>query len=917
MTLGAQAVERPEIDPRFGTRVERRHVIAFRSGQGGQTAAVVAIVAAVALGVAALPHVALPRLAILSPVAYFIAFLSDVATAAMLLATWRSSPSLRSRIGLALIFLSSAGLLFATILMVPLLPSVPALVEAPPQSGVWLFLLWHAAIALGAFTYAALRINDRAPSRRFVIGAVAVAASVVSAILIVAIGFSDRLPTLVVGTDLAAVVSTGVGPTIAAMLGIACVLVFRIRTPSPIDRAYAFSILLMFLELAVLLIDGHRYTASYYFVRLLVLAAATLVLVSVERTLLHSRARLVDVERTLRRVVGESVQRVDRVRAVWQIASYPERSDAEDFAAILEIAAVALRPNTGFIGLLSHLEGGRLIIDATSTSAFDPLADTVTEGLHTGSSFAAEETMAPLLLGEERARGWDDLRAVAESSTIGRGLGMRSFIGAQIATTRGNAFVTFTSPSPTSNDPYEEDDLAYVEVIAAFFSNRFKHQHQIERMQFQLEHDALTGLVNRVYFRTAVREAIRSGEPFAVAFLDLNGFRLVNEREGNQIGDELLVAVGNALRTAAGGDVIGRMSADEFGIVVHGAASIHDVAAAIERYLAIFATPFRLGDRLGEQLLTVGACVGAARFPADGASPEDLMRRADVALDVAKSSGAATTTIFHPTMESIAEEAARRVVELTEAIAGNQLAVVYQPTFELSTRKIIGAEALVRWDHPVRGRLAPIEFIGLAERNGLIASLSHWVLHQVVRDVLSVPVFPPGFRVYFNVAAPLLEDAEFIADTKEALQAQPRLARHLGIEVTETTVMQSVERASSTLELFRSWGLSVAIDDFGTGYSSLSYLKALTVDVIKLDRSFVTGLPTDPRDCAIAEMLLHMTERFGYATLAEGIETEAQVAWLLEHGCRYGQGFLIARPQPFEELLECLGLPPTQSMRAV
>jgi EAL domain-containing protein (putative c-di-GMP-specific phosphodiesterase class I) len=173
-----------------------------------------------------------------------------------------------------------------------------------------------------------------------------------------------------------------------------------------------------------------------------------------------------------------------------------------------------------------------------------------------------------------------------------------------------------------------------------------------------------------------------------------------------------------------------------------------------------------------------------------------------------------------------------------------------------------------------------------------------------------VPAFPPGFRVYVNVAAPLLEDAEFISEAKEQLQANARLARHLGIEVTETTVMQSVERSSNTLELFRSWGLSVAIDDFGTGYSSLSYLKTLTVDVIKLDRSFITGLPDDDRDCAIVEMLLHMTRRFGFSALAEGIETEGQAAWLLEHGCRYGQGFLIARPQPFEELLECLGLPP-------
>jgi EAL domain-containing protein (putative c-di-GMP-specific phosphodiesterase class I) len=164
---------------------------------------------------------------------------------------------------------------------------------------------------------------------------------------------------------------------------------------------------------------------------------------------------------------------------------------------------------------------------------------------------------------------------------------------------------------------------------------------------------------------------------------------------------------------------------------------------------------------------------------------------------------------------------------------------------------------------------------------------------------------PAGFRTYFNIAAQLLEDVPFISHLKELLQLNPSLVPHLGIEVTETVVMENMERSMSTLNLFRRWGLTVAIDDFGTGYSSLSYLKRLTVDVIKIDRSFVTGLPGDERDCAITEMLLRMTARFGYDALAEGIETAEQLSWLLEHGCRFGQGYLVARPQPFEQLLEC------------
>jgi EAL domain-containing protein (putative c-di-GMP-specific phosphodiesterase class I) len=235
------------------------------------------------------------------------------------------------------------------------------------------------------------------------------------------------------------------------------------------------------------------------------------------------------------------------------------------------------------------------------------------------------------------------------------------------------------------------------------------------------------------------------------------------------------------------------------------------------------------------------------------------------------------------------------VAELAEAIASDQLVLAYQPTFDLATRAIVGAEALVRWDHPVRGRLPPSEFIELAERNGLIGDLSTWVCGRAARDLMSVSAFPPGFRVYINVAAQLLHDIPFISIMQDALQSTPRLADRLGIEVTETAAMQNVDFSMNTLDLFRSWGLTVAIDDFGTGYSSLSYLKHLTVDVVKIDRSFIMGLPGDERDCAITQMLLHMTERFGYASLAEGIETEGQLEWLLEHGCKFGQGYLIAK----------------------
>jgi diguanylate cyclase (GGDEF)-like protein len=638
------------------------------------------------------------------------------------------------------------------------------------------------------------------------------------------------------------------------------------------------------------------------------LVGAALVLVSAMRTLIASRSRLVQVEWTLDRVQGESARRAGRVRAVWQIASYADKSDAEDFGAILEIAAVALRPGKPFIGLLCHLDDGTIFIDATSSSGFESSTLAAARALQPGASFPAEGTMANLLRGEARARAWDDFVSVAKSSSVAEDLGFRSFIGSPISTDQGSYFVTFTSPAATEDEPYEEDDLAYIEVVASFFSNRFKQQHHNQRFQFHIEHDALTGLVNRTRFRTDVRDAICRGEHFAIALLNLDGFRHVNEREGPQTGDELLVEIAGALLRAADGDTVARMNADEFGIILPGSDSVHELAVHLERYADALRRRFHADDSSGTNGLNVGASIGAARYPDDGASPEDLMRRADVALGVAKTRGGSTTMVFNRAMESIAEEARKRVSELAEAIAGDQLFLAYQPTFDLATRAVVGAEALVRWDHPVRGRLPPLEFIELAERNGLIGQLSQWVCQRVARDLMSTSRLPPGLRVYFNVSAQLLEDVPFISNVREVLESNPRLASHLGIEVTETAAMQNVERSIDTLEIFRRWGLSVAIDDFGTGYSSLSYLKKLTVDIIKIDRSFVMGLPDDERDCAITEMLLNMTARFGYATLAEGIETEGQLSWLLEHGCRFGQGYLIARPQGFEYLLGCLGL---------
>jgi EAL domain-containing protein (putative c-di-GMP-specific phosphodiesterase class I) len=345
------------------------------------------------------------------------------------------------------------------------------------------------------------------------------------------------------------------------------------------------------------------------------------------------------------------------------------------------------------------------------------------------------------------------------------------------------------------------------------------------------------------------------------------------------------------------------MSADEFAILLRDAGSFDALANALKPYAEVFSKPFHTGDRDGTRMLSVQASIGGARFPDDGNSGEELIRRATVALGAAKSCGASRTLIFDESMEPLLDGVFLSAATLNEAISEGQLSVEYQPTVDLASRRIVGAEALVRWDHPERGRLLPEKFVNFAERNGLMGALSRWVLARVVRDVASVRL-PHGFRVYINLGAEMLEDFPFIAHLYDTLAADPSLFGHLGIEVTETAAMRNVDRSSDAIANFRRWGLPVAIDDFGTGHSSLSYLKELTVDMVKIDRSFVTALPGDERDATLTEMMLRILHAFGPAALAEGIETEVQASWLLEHGCRFGQGFLFAHPASFGVLLE-------------
>jgi Diguanylate cyclase, GGDEF domain/Membrane-associated sensor, integral membrane domain len=530
-----------------------------RVAERSSGALVIFTIVVIAIAAVALPSDVQPRLAILGPIAYFAAVLGDAATAVVLLATWRYAPSQRSIFVLAISFAASAVLLTVAMLVLPLLPNGPPVIAAPSQSGIWLYVAWHLSAGLGASAYLFYRRDTSSVvlSRRFVGIAAGIALAFTAACFFVAFNLSSALPPLAAGASVAGLMKSGVGPITALVLAVTAVATFRLREPGVIDRALAFSLLALTLDFLLLFVGGHRYSLAFYAGRILLLFGASFVLLSAIRILIAARTQLGTMTGTLSLVEGESARRAGRIRAVWEIASHVLDQDQDRFTAILGIATAAMRPGLPMKGILSHLDGETIVIDATSWSSREPESP---DALQPGSVLQLAGSVQAFLLHDDRSKAWNDLDVIDEGNLRARELGWRSFIGTRIAIGRQSYFVTFTSPTVMSARPYAEDDLAYVDVVASFFAGRYQQQQQFERIQFQIEHDALTGLENRVQFRKAVREQIALGRPFSIAFADLDGFRHINEREGNQIGDEVLVEVASGLASIAESDLVARMN---------------------------------------------------------------------------------------------------------------------------------------------------------------------------------------------------------------------------------------------------------------------------------------------------------------------------------------------------------------------
>jgi diguanylate cyclase (GGDEF)-like protein len=440
-------------------------------------------------------------------------------------------------------------------------------------------------------------------------------------------------------------------------------------------------------------------------------------------------------------------------------------------------------------------------------------------------------------------------------------------------------------------------------------TERLRLEEQLTRQAF---HDGLTGLANRALFRDRLDQALarseRSLDPLAVLLIDLDGFKQVNDSLGHDAGDELLQQLAGRLETVVRpSDTLARLGGDEFALVLEGVNEAQAVTVA-GRVLEEAAKPAQLAGRE----LALSASVGIVAHPGGGGDSAELIRHADVAMYAAKEIGPGRLEIFRYEMAREVGELLGLEHEIRLALQRGEFAVHYQPEIALDTGAVVGAEALLRWQSPTRGAVSPGQFIPVAEASGLIVAIGEHVLREACRQTAQwchEGLLPERFITWVNVSAKQLTEGGLAALVEDVLRTTGLEAHRLGLEVTETAIVEqgdAAERARVELERIHALGIRIAIDDFGTGFSSLGQLRHFPIDVLKVDRSFVQGVEHDAKDAAIAANLVSLAHALGLVAIAEGIESSGQLASFRDLGCDHAQGFLFARPAPAEEVAELL-----------
>ncbi|MES2127379.1 MAG: EAL domain-containing protein [Pseudomonadota bacterium] len=433
--------------------------------------------------------------------------------------------------------------------------------------------------------------------------------------------------------------------------------------------------------------------------------------------------------------------------------------------------------------------------------------------------------------------------------------------------------------------------------LIAYLTDITERKLAEERLHHLAYYDALTGLPNRTLLTKLVDQALtvaqRNQATGCVLFIDLNRFKLINDTLGRRIGDVLLKQVSERFRAALREqDLVARLSGDEFAVGLFDIHQHFEASTVAQKLQTSLNQPFLIEGHD----LRVGASIGISVYPQDGDDAESLLRLADIAMARAKQGEDDSIAFYSNDMNQGMQERMRIESGLRAALANGELLLHYQPKFDIGSGRIIGAEALVRWQHPERGLVPPADFIPLAEATGLVVQVGEWVLETACAQAAAWQrAGLPPLRLAVNVSAREFTSA-LPARVTQTLKHYQLDSAWLELEITESTLMNNIERVIGIMDRITALGVALSLDDFGTGYSSLSYLKRFPIDTLKIDRSFTMGLPDDSNDCAIASTIISIGQQLRHKVIAEGVETAEQLAFLRESGCDEVQGYLFSAP---------------------
>ena len=447
--------------------------------------------------------------------------------------------------------------------------------------------------------------------------------------------------------------------------------------------------------------------------------------------------------------------------------------------------------------------------------------------------------------------------------------------------------------------------LYIITIVRRWQSHQSKHSDELTRLA---HFDALTGIGNRTLFHlrldSAFKQSCRDGKAVALVLMDIDHFKDINDSLGHDTGDKLLCKVAEELqKTCRETDTVVRLGGDEFAIIATNIDKKRDSAILGNKILSIFEHPLNIQ----RHEIKTGTSIGLAFYPDDGDSAEELLRKADMALYEAKRHGRANFKFFDTAIEVAARNKAKMQTDLQIALESGQFSLHYQPIIDIAENLIIGVESLIRWEHPEKGNISPVEFIPIAEESRFIVQIGEWVLRTACQQQVAWEKKGlASINIAVNLSAVQFNERNILTQVESIMQETGIREDQLIVEITESTLMETEGDVIAKLHALKSLGLKLAIDDFGTGYSSLAYLKRFPIQHLKIDREFVKDLPENTQDIAIVRSIIKMAHELKIDVVAEGIENQSQLRFLKEASCNYGQGFHFGKPMPaaqFEEWL--------------